>query len=113
MLDYLDTEQEKIIDIKKLPKNFEIPIEDLFDYEFNPNENSNKNKKQKPFNFEELNYKDSSSAIKYEQFGNNMMININGPKECKFRDKAKNDICIIEVYTKNCVETKKESNYII
>ena len=104
------SEQGKTINIKNLTKNFEIPIEKLFDY--NPSNKTEKNsakKNQKLFSYEELNLKDSSSAIKYEQFNNNLLININGPKECKFRDKAKNETCIVEIYTKNCIETKKES----
>ena len=105
-------EAGKTINLKNLPKTFEIPIEKLFDYNpLNQNEKSLKNKKQKLFSYEEYNFKDSSAGIKYEQFGNNLLININGPKECKFRDKAKNESCIVEIYTKNCIETNKESKY--
>jgi hypothetical protein len=101
-------EEGKFINLKNIPKTFEIPIERLFDYNDN-NNNNNKKNSNKLFSYEEYDFKDSSAGIKYEQYENILLININGPKECKFRDKAKNETCIIEIYTKNCKETKKES----
>lgn len=111
------TEKGKFIDIKNLPSTFEIPIENIFDYKKTiaiasqqKTEETNSEQKKKPFTYEELDLNESSAAIKFNSEGNSLLININGPRECKYRDKMKNECCIVEVYSKFNTETKKESN---
>ena len=106
------SENGKIIDLKNLPSNFEIPIESLFNYSSTQNiAKSQTQKKSKTFTYEELNLRDSSAAIKYDSMGNSVLVNINGPRECKIRDKTNNENSIAEIYTKFNIETKKESKF--
>jgi len=111
------SEKGKYIDLKNLPSTFEIPLENLFTYNKTIS-NTEKNieeassQKKKFFTYEELDINESSGAIKFNSDGNSLLINVNGPKECKFRDKMKNDCCVVEIYTKINTETKKESKKI-
>lgn len=110
------TDNGKIIDLKTLPATFEIPIESLFSYNMTTNENGDKTKKDvvsekdlTKFSFEDLEIHESSSALKFNSSENSVLVNITGPKECRYREKTKNECCIVEVYTKHNIETKKES----
>ncbi len=110
-------DNRKIIDVNNLPNTFEIPIEDIFEYNKTNYERVNYKfnfiqDNVKTLSFSELNIKDSSAGIMFDYLGNSLLININGPRECKYRDKIKNDSCLIEVYTKYNVEVPKESNYL-
>jgi len=106
------SEKGRYIDLKNLPETFEIPIENIFTYNKTntiniPEEASSV--KNNLFTYEELIINESSSAIKFYSEGNSLLININGPKECKYREKAKNEACVIKIYTKSNTETKRES----
>ena len=92
------------IDLDKIDSMLEIPIK-IFQEKLIKYDKSNE------FQFEEKDINDASSSINYNQHQSNLMINIYGPKECKFRDKIKNDEAIIEVYTKFNHEVNKESNF--
>lgn len=61
------------------------------------------------FNYQEILVNDASSSISFSQYDNKMMLTIIGPKECRHKDKAKNDTCIVDVYTKHNNEVSKES----
>lgn len=110
------SEQGKFIDLKNLPSTFEIPIENIFDYKKTTSNTQKTNEaiteqKKKPFTYEVFDLNESSAAIKFNSEGNSLLLNINGPKECKYRDKMKNECAIVEIYSKFNIETKKESNY--
>lgn len=109
------SEKGKYIDLRNLPSAFEIPIENIFNYTKASSKaqqietDAANDKKKKPFTYEELDINESSAAIKFNNESNSLLISINGPKECKFRDKVKNECCIVEIYSKFNTETKKES----
>ena len=113
------SEKGKFIDLKNVPSKFEIPIENLFNYKNTTSKVQKENEakseqKKKPFTYEELDVNESSAAIKFNSGGNSLLVSINGPRECKFREKMKNECCIIEIYSKFNNETKKESkNFLI
>jgi hypothetical protein len=95
------------IDLNKLENNLELPIAQLL--------NINKTYDQKnelnhtKFNFEEIQVNDASASINFSQYDNKLMVTVYGPREVKFRDKMKNESCIVEVYSKFNTETMKES----
>jgi len=103
------SENGKYIDIKSLPNSFEIPIEKLFNYSQINSYIKENYEKNKLFTYEEIDINDSSGAIKYKRGGDSLLVNIYGPKECKYREKLKNECCIIEIFSKFNKETKIES----
>lgn len=112
------SEKGKFIDLKNVHATFEIPIENLINYNKETPKTQKTSEvisehKKKPFTYEELDLNESSAAIKFNSEGNSLLININGPKECKFRDKMKNECCVVEIYSKFNTETKKESNRLL
>jgi len=75
----------------------------------NPAKMTRENHKDVKFSFDEVEVADASSSIYYTQHSNKILISIYGPKECRIRDKTKNDEAIVEVYTKFNYEVNKES----
>ena len=90
-------------------QNFEIPISEIL----KPLEEKNKkieNETPNNINCTEIEIKDCSSSIYFNQGETNLLISIYGPKETKFRDKVKNEESNIEIYVKFNKEVNK--NYI-
>lgn len=94
------------IDLDHLSCNTEIPFSQLFVME-----KENLSEKYSKFDYEEINVEDCSSSLYFTQNHNKILILVYGPRETRFREKAKIDECIIEVYSKFNSETSKESNY--
>jgi hypothetical protein len=99
-------EFEEYIDLNTISPNFELQMSNL------DRQRSNIDKTMK-FNFEETDVHEATSSIKYDQFGCRFMIQIFGPRECKYRDKMKTDTAIIETYIKMNYEANKESKIIL
>jgi ribonuclease PH len=90
-------------------QNFEIPISEIL----KPLEEKNEkieNETPNNINCTEIEIKDCSSSIYFNQGETNLLISIYGPKETKFRDKVKNEESNIEIYVKFNKEVNK--NYI-
>jgi hypothetical protein len=98
----LINQQESYIDLDQLTPNIEIPISAIMKNNINTEKNSN-------FKYEETIVNDSNASIKYNQYNCKLMIEIFGPKECKFRDKLKIDSAIVETYIKFNNEYSRES----
>lgn len=99
--------KQGVIDLNSICQTSEIPISEIL--ACNENRNADRIEKNNKFKIEEVKVNDSSSSIYFTQHGNKVLINIYGPRETKFRDKAKNDEAIVEVYTKFNYEISKES----
>ncbi len=101
-------EQGVYLDLNCIPSNAEISIKSIKSIQ--PEET--KEYKENKFTYEELDTNDSSASIYYTQHSNKLLVSVYGPRECKYRDKAKNEEAIIEVYSKFNYEINKESIHI-
>ena len=99
------------IDLNCIPSNAEITLKHIFPASA-PIEEVKEYKENK-FTFEEIEANDSSSSLYYTQHSNKLLINVYGPRECRFRDKAKTDEAIVEINTKFNYEINKESKNLI
>jgi hypothetical protein len=101
------------IDLNSVNPNTEIHIGKIFglsrskemDVDYDPKTLTNK------FELEEVEVNDASSSIYYTQYGTKILACIYGPRETRFRDKAKSDEAIVEVYSKYFYEINKESRF--
>jgi hypothetical protein len=99
----MNISEEKFIDLEEINSGTEISLKTLL------STLQKERKFVKHFTFEEININDSSSSIYFNEFDNKLLFSIYGPRECKFRDKAKSDQAIIEIYSKFNCEYSKES----
>jgi hypothetical protein len=95
-------EQESYIDLNLLTSNVEIPISAIMKTKVNLSKDIN-------FKYEETIVNDANASIKYYQYNCKLMIEVFGPKECKYRDKLKTDSSIVETYIKFNNEYNRES----
>jgi ribonuclease PH len=93
-----------VINLDNINSGAEIPIKNLFVTKEEVNL-----KKENKFSFEEVVVNDSSASICYTQHKNKLLCSVYGPRETRFRDKAKGDESIVEIYTKFNFEINKES----
>jgi ribonuclease PH len=92
------------IDLNSISSEFELPIYNLL-----PSLYEKKKMDGNKFDYEEVKVDDASSSIYFSQHNCKLLLSIYGPRECRFRDKAKNDESIIEIYTKFNLDFSKES----
>lgn len=96
------------LDLANIPSNAEITLKQLLS-----KSDELQQFKENKFSFEELDNNDASSSIYYTQHSNKLLISIYGPRECRMRDRTKNDEANIEIYTKFNYEINKESKIMI
>lgn len=95
-------EQENYIDLNQITSSVEIPISSILKTKSNLTRENN-------FKYEETIVHDATASIKYNQYNCKFMIEVFGPKECKYRDKTKIDSAIVETYIKFNTEYNRES----
>ncbi len=95
------------IDLTLLSPNLEIPLSSLV-----IEEKVERRQKQNKFSYEEVQVNDASSSIYFTQHQNKILVCVYGPREAKFREKAKIEEAIVEVYSKFNYETSKESRFL-
>ena len=100
--------QGNYIDLNKISTDTEISINHLMSR--TGITLSAREAKENKFNFEEVEVNDASSSIYYSQHKNKVLISVYGTRETRYREKAKTEEAIVEIYTKFNYEINKESN---
>jgi ribonuclease PH len=93
------------LDLNSIPEKAEISIKTIKSIQ--PEES--KEYKENKFSYEEVENNDASASLYYTQNSNKLLINVYGPRECKYREKSKTEEAIVEVYSKFNYEINKES----